>query len=130
MTPTLLTTSAAPRLVERLGMQFHAVFRMIKNWRVAVRNRREVAMLLEADNSVLRDLGLTRLDVAAAMSEPVWRDPSARLLIWSVERRASARVMAREIRDGLIEANPTVKSEAKSQVKRHDAADTKERCGL
>lgn len=108
MTPTLLTTPAAPRLTERLGMTLNAVLRILATWRTAMRNRREVAMLLEADQTVLRDLGLTRHDVAAAMTEPVWRDPSARLLIWSVERRAASRVMAREIRDGL-RAEETVK---------------------
>jgi uncharacterized protein YjiS (DUF1127 family) len=62
----------------------------------AMKNRRQVASLLEADPALLRDIGLTPMDVHGALTEPLWRDPSARLLIWSVERRSAARAAARD----------------------------------
>ena len=68
---------------------------------VAMRNRREVAMLLSADPAMLRDLGLTPMDVSCALAEPLWRDPSARLLVWSIERRAAARAAVRDNLAGL-----------------------------
>src|SRR5689334_644564 len=68
---------------------------------VAMRNRREVAALLAADPGMLRDLGLTPMDVSCALAEPVWRDPSARLLVWSIERRAAHRAQARDNLAGL-----------------------------
>ena len=86
-----LTLSSTPGFAARLVAVAGAVVKPLVQWRNAMRNRREVALLMEADSGVLRDLGLTRMDVCAAMSEPLWRDPSARLLVWSVERRAAAR---------------------------------------
>jgi hypothetical protein len=41
----------------------------------------------------LRDIGLTRIEVAGALAEPFHKDPSRMLLILSVERRAQARAM-------------------------------------
>jgi uncharacterized protein YjiS (DUF1127 family) len=68
---------------------------------LAMRNRREVAALLAADPGMLRDLGLTPMDVSCALAEPVWRDPSARLLVWSIERRAAQRAQLRDNLAGL-----------------------------
>src|SRR5437762_14289461 len=67
----------------------------------AMKNRRDVAQLLDAEPGMLRDLGLTATDIHCALSEPLWRDPSARLLVWSIERRAAGRAAARENLNGL-----------------------------
>ena len=67
----------------------------------AFNNRREVAMLLHADPGMLRDLGLSQTDLACALAEPMWRDPSSRLLVWATERRAAARASARDNIKGL-----------------------------
>ena len=45
----------------------------------AVRNRRRVAPLLELNDRELRDLGLTRDDLRAAMAQPLLRDPLSEL---------------------------------------------------
>ena len=79
-----------------LAAMARVVVRSIGRIFTAMKNRRQVASLLEADPAMLRDLGLTPMDVHGALAEPMWRDPSARLLIWSVERRAAARAAARE----------------------------------
>jgi uncharacterized protein YjiS (DUF1127 family) len=64
-------------------------------WR-AVQNRRSVKQLLEWDARMLNDIGLTPGDVLSAMSGPVGEDPSYRLSVLSVERRAAIRAAARE----------------------------------
>jgi uncharacterized protein YjiS (DUF1127 family) len=69
-------------------------------WRMA-RNRRSVAKLLEWDERMLRDIGLTRGDVCAVMALPSGQDASYRLSELSGERRAAIRAEARE-RAGLM----------------------------
>ena len=64
-------------------------------WRLA-RNRRSVAKLLEWDERMLRDIGLTRGDVCSVMALPSGQDPSYRLSELSGERRAALRAEARE----------------------------------
>lgn len=64
-------------------------------WR-AHRNRREVRLLLEFDDRALRDIGLTRCDVGAALSAGPFEDPSRRLVVLAVERRAGRMMQARE----------------------------------
>ena len=64
-------------------------------WR-AMQNRRSVKQLLEWDARMLNDIGLTPSDVLSAMSGPVGEDPSYRLSVLSVERRAAIRAAARE----------------------------------
>jgi uncharacterized protein YjiS (DUF1127 family) len=64
-------------------------------WRSA-RNRRTVAKLLDWDERMLRDIGLTRGDVSAVMALPAGQDPSYRLSELSGERRAAIRADARE----------------------------------
>lgn len=64
---------------------------------VAVANRHIAARQLQGcDARMLRDIGVTPQDVAAAFGEPVWRDPTVRLSVLAVERRAAARLSARE----------------------------------
>src|ERR1700733_7094148 len=55
-------------------------------WRTT-QNRRSVARLLEWDERMLRDIGLTRGDVCAVMALPAGQDPSYRLSELSSERR-------------------------------------------
>ncbi len=47
----------------------------VRSWR----NRRSVARLSEFDDHLLADLGLTRGDVEAALSQPFSHDPSVEL---------------------------------------------------
>jgi uncharacterized protein YjiS (DUF1127 family) len=62
----------------------------------AARNRRRVAKLLDWDDHMLGDIGLTKGDVYSAMVAPLGEDPSRRLSVLSVERRAAIRAEARE----------------------------------
>ena len=78
-----------------LGFAEAALARVIAFWR-SVQNRRSVAKLLDWDDRMLRDIGLTSGDVRSVMAMPVGEDPSFRLSILSVERRAAVRAAARE----------------------------------
>ncbi len=64
-------------------------------WR-AVRNRREVARLLDKHNHALCDVGVTAADVRAALAVPLSLDPSRRLAALARERHAAACQMAAE----------------------------------
>jgi uncharacterized protein YjiS (DUF1127 family) len=48
-------------------------------WRLAgaLGRRRELRRLIDCDDHVLADLGLTRDDLRRALSKPFWRDPTA-----------------------------------------------------
>jgi uncharacterized protein YjiS (DUF1127 family) len=52
--------------------------RAVKLW-VALRNRREVNRLGDLDAAMLKDIGLTPSDVAAALDLPLNEDPSRHL---------------------------------------------------
>lgn len=64
-------------------------------WR-AWQNRRSVAKLLDWDDRMLGDIGLSAGDVRSVMALPASEDPSARLDALSLERRAARRATARE----------------------------------
>ena len=81
---------------EKLAALGRIVVRRVAGlWR-AMQNRRSVKQLLEWDARMLNDIGLTPGDVLSAMSGPVGEDPSYRLSVLSVERRAAIRAAARE----------------------------------
>lgn len=65
---------------------------MVRAWQ----NRRDVRALLEFDDRMLADIGLTRTDVTSALASPPDVDPSRRLRVIAVERRAAHRAQARE----------------------------------
>ena len=62
----------------------------------AVRNRRQVAALSELDDHLLRDIGLQRVDVLAALAQPRYRDPSRVLKILCCH----GRVFIERVREG------------------------------
>jgi uncharacterized protein YjiS (DUF1127 family) len=67
------------------------VARRLVQFARAVKNRRDAATLASFDERMLADIGLTRSDLRDALSEPLWRDPSAILVRRSVERRGARR---------------------------------------
>ena len=92
-TDSFALPSGRPR---RLGRVVSAVGNVImRHWR-AFRNRRAARVLLEWDDRMLADIGLTRHDVRSAMSLPPGEDPTAQLVVRAVERRAAHRAQARE----------------------------------
>jgi len=58
--------------------------RVVTAWR----HRGDFVVLASLDDRMLRDIGLTRGDLNDALSEPLWRDPTAVLVRRQSERRA------------------------------------------
>lgn len=60
-----------------------------KRFTRALRHRRDTARLVVMDDRMLADIGLTQSDLRDAVSEPLWRDPTALLRARALERRLS-----------------------------------------
>ncbi len=50
------------------------LFELVKRLRQRLENRRALKVLLEADERLLRDIGVTREDVIHARQLPLWAD--------------------------------------------------------
>jgi uncharacterized protein YjiS (DUF1127 family) len=77
------------------------------------KNRRDATVLAGMDEHMLADIGLTRGDVRDAVSEPLWRDPTAILVSRAHERR----INRRRLNKGLVEKSfeaPSIVPPAKS----------------
>lgn len=74
----------------------YLVKRMANSWK-RWQSHRTMTKLVTLDNHMLKDLGLTRGDVRLAASLPYSEDPTTRLKILAIERRASERAWAKEV---------------------------------
>ena len=83
----------APATVALVAVK--GILRQLMTAAVAWNHRRQFASLGNLDDRMLADLGLTRGDIGAAVAEPLWRDPTVRLSVLSIERRAAERDYAR-----------------------------------
>ncbi len=89
--------STAPATTgEKIHAFFESAFARVIGTVRTMQNRRSVAKLLDWDDRMLRDIGLTQGDVRAVMAMKVTQDPSRRLHDLSAERRAAQRAEARE----------------------------------
>ena len=70
----------------------HAVAARIRVWK----NRRDVARLLQWDDRMLSDIGLTQGDVYCAMAARVDEDPSVQLSMLAMERRFAHQAQIRD----------------------------------
>ncbi|HEY0441248.1 MAG TPA: DUF1127 domain-containing protein [Xanthobacteraceae bacterium] len=87
MTTTALTASTTTGFLFALAGK---VARRVVEARQAYRHRRAIATLAGFDDRMLQDIGLTRGDLRDAAAEPLWRDPTAVLVMRSRERRRGA----------------------------------------
>lgn len=71
--------------------------RLVRGWL----NRRTALEMMHFDERMLKDIGLTRGDVHASIIEPMGADPTVRMRILAVERRAANRALAAERAAGL-----------------------------
>ncbi|MGX1308601.1 uncharacterized protein YjiS (DUF1127 family) [Amorphus suaedae] len=71
-------------MAARVGKTLSAMVR-------AYRGRRSLRTLIDADDRMLRDIGVTRDDVRWALQAPAGQDPSSLLRIRAVSRRAAER---------------------------------------
>jgi uncharacterized protein YjiS (DUF1127 family) len=53
-----------------------AVLAKLLHFARAARNRRQIVPLSKLDDHLLRDIGLQRTDILAALAQPLHRDPS------------------------------------------------------
>ncbi|RAI38292.1 hypothetical protein CH338_13155 [Rhodoplanes elegans] len=90
---TYIRTLPRPGLrgVRAIATAIGAVAMHARRLAEAVKHRREAAMLAGFNDRMLSDIGLTRGDVAAAYSEPLWRDPPALLARRAGERQTARR---------------------------------------
>jgi uncharacterized protein YjiS (DUF1127 family) len=90
-----LTTPATPavstRFAQGLATIVEAPARLARRLANAWRHRHDTAVLAALDDHMLADLGLSRSDLNDALSEPLWRDPTALLARRHGERRRSRR---------------------------------------
>ena len=94
MTISRLTHAASPSLTEKLlNAAGTAVQHVAALWHAA-QNRRSLSRLLEWDEHMLRDIGLTQSDVRSALSTSIADDPSLRLGAISGARRNPIRASA------------------------------------
>lgn len=92
---TVLSTEPRASLARHV---FFDVLARVGGLARALRHRGEVRRLAELDERALKDIGLTRLEVIGALAEPLYTDPSAILVVRSVERRSRSRTMAVTVR--------------------------------
>ncbi len=117
------TPTGAARLLHLAGAGFA---RLAALWR-AMRNRRSVARLLEWDDHMLRDIGLTPGDVRSALASPMADDPSYRLAAMSVERRSAFRAAALERAAHLAVTRVSSKSETMAAAHRPEPRVSRQR---
>ena len=90
-TQSLGPVSAIRRVLHVVALAMRAVAR-------AITHRREVHQLLDLDERSLRDIGLIRSDVIGALDQSWSKDPSAILVVRSVDRRSRLRMLANAAR--------------------------------
>lgn len=90
------TPSLARRLAASVARGTRAVANAVAWYVRAYLNRRVAIGMMDFDDRMLRDIGLTRGDVHASIVGPIDSDPTVRLRILAVERRAASRATARE----------------------------------
>lgn len=84
---TVAVNSKSHSLVSSFIETLRAVAAKVSGFAIAIKNRREINQLAGADAAMLRDLGITPMDIDGALSQPLWRDPSAHLVEAQMEWR-------------------------------------------
>ncbi len=83
---TALSTAIGPLLW--IGRTSAALVQEVRQIAILVDHRRQLARLGDRDDRMLADIGLTRCDLTAARSAPLWQNPTA-LLKRRVDKRTA-----------------------------------------
>jgi uncharacterized protein YjiS (DUF1127 family) len=62
-----------------IGQALAVVLLGVRQVVTAIKQRRQLADLVDCEDHRLSDMGITRDDLHAALSEPLWRDPTTAL---------------------------------------------------
>jgi uncharacterized protein YjiS (DUF1127 family) len=88
---TSLTISAASPFARALVALAGRAGRGLKRIAERIKNRRDAMRLVDLDDRMLADIGITRSDLRDAYSVAPWRDPSEILARRATERRVRRR---------------------------------------
>jgi uncharacterized protein YjiS (DUF1127 family) len=88
---TSLTISAASPWARALVALAGRAGRGLKRIAERIKNRRDAMRLVDFDDRMLADIGITRSDLRDAYSSAPWRDPSELLARRATERRVRRR---------------------------------------
>lgn len=88
---TSLTISAAAPWVRALATLAGRAGRGLRRIAERIKNRRDAMRLVDLDDRMLADIGITRSDLRDAYSGALWRDPSELLARRATERRVRGR---------------------------------------
>jgi uncharacterized protein YjiS (DUF1127 family) len=99
------TTTRSVRRLSAFARGLRVAAFSVSNWTVTLvrgyLNRRTALEMMHFDERMLKDIGLTRGDVHASIIEPMGADPTVRMRILAVERRAANKAQAAERLAGL-----------------------------
>ncbi len=98
---TLTPARPLPSFVQAIAALVRSGHARVRRFAQALKHRREAAMLVELDDRMLRDIGLNRSDLRDAISEPMWRDPTAILASRAAERRINRPVSSPPLQPSL-----------------------------
>jgi uncharacterized protein YjiS (DUF1127 family) len=115
MTMTTMTLPAAGAFARLTHLSGTVALRVV-NFLRALKARHQMDGLVGFDDRMLADIGLTRGDLRDAISEPLWRDPTAILVARSRERRTARRLQVTSA-DGLVDAPSIVPDSAVQGVR-------------
>lgn len=119
-----ISVSSGSAVMARVRDLFRQAKAALKAWD----NRREaMSMLTGMDEHMLKDIGLSGGDVRSALAEPLWSDPTVRLKLLAVERRAAVRAQSREAIQRYVDA-PSIVSFAPSAAPQPLAEGLKTAC--
>ena len=95
-----------PRSFALIGQAIAAAVRGLWQAIIAINHRRQLADLLDAEDHQLADMGIMRDDLHAALSEPLWRDPTAALARRVGTRSKAADARRDAVKDGAASKPP------------------------
>lgn len=90
----MFALSLAKQIVSKVAPAAQAVVSRTVAVAKALDNRRSIRRLGDAEERLLKDIGLTRGDVSAALDTPFYADPSANLALHSGGRGAASAAFA------------------------------------
>ena len=76
---TSIVANAGALFSTALSRSASGLLPRIRNFVAALRHRQQLRRLLESEDGRLADIGLDRDYLRSALSEPLWRDPTAAL---------------------------------------------------